>query len=328
MTDSVLVATSNGVLRVHPEDGRAWHVGSQIERPTALTADPWVAGRAWCATRRDGVFRTDDSGDTWINSGLAGQRLTALMASPARREWLWAGTQPSAVWRSEDAGSSWRPCSDPTVLQSSSEWSFPPKPETHHVRFITAHPAAADRLWVAIEAGALIRTHDGGTSWIDRVPGGPYDTHELAVHPDAPDVLHSAAGDGYYESRDGGETWTSPMDGFEVGYLRSVVIDPADPEVVVVSAASGPYSAYTASRSDGRLYRRQAGGRWRQVTAGWPVPPATIAPVLAPGTRDGELWAADERGVHRSTDGGATWHSIAPFDPMPRYVEGIAVFAR
>lgn len=35
---------------------------------------------------------------------------------------------------------------------SSSEWSFPPKPDTHHVRWIACHPLDANRLWVAIEA--------------------------------------------------------------------------------------------------------------------------------------------------------------------------------
>jgi hypothetical protein len=52
---------------------------------------------------------------------------------------------------------------------------------------------------------------------------------------------------------DDGATWRSPTDGLDVGYLRSVAIDPEQPEVVVVSASSGPYSAYVAGRSDGRL---------------------------------------------------------------------------
>lgn len=81
-------------------------------------------------------------------------------------------------------------------------------------------------------------TIDGGRTWLDRVAGGPWDTHELAVHRNAPDSLRVSAGDGYFESDDAGATWRSPSTGVEVGYLRSVAIDPRKPDGVVVSASS------------------------------------------------------------------------------------------
>src|SRR5262249_21653374 len=153
---------------------------------------------------------------------------------------------------------------------SSSEWSFPPRPETHHVRWIACHPLQAERLWVAIEAGALVSTIDGGHSWRDRVPGGPWDTHELAVHRRASNTFRVAAGDGYFESDDAGATWQSLGVGLEVGYLVSVVIDSEQSDLVLVSGASGPFSAYMAGRSDGRLYRRVGAGEWERVRNGWP----------------------------------------------------------
>ncbi len=327
MIDYLLVATPTALLRVDAQKGRvSGSSGLDGQHPSAVAADPWIEGRAWCATSRGGVFRSDDGGATWSRAGLDGEDATAIVASPARKELVWAGTEPSAVWRSEDAGASWQRSADLDELPSSSEWSFPPRPETHHVRWIASHPTEPDRLWVAIEAGALIRTTDGGRSWIDRVPGGPYDTHGLAVHPDAPDVLRSAAGDGYFESDDAGQTWSSPMEGLDVGYLRSVAIDPDDPEVVVVSAATHAFQAYRAGQADGRLYRREGTGRWRRVTAGWPHPPRTIAPVLVAGCR--QLWAADERGAHRSEDGGTSWRQIAVFDPTPGSIRGLALVSR
>jgi photosystem II stability/assembly factor-like uncharacterized protein len=159
-----------------------------------------------------------------------------------------------------DGGSNWEQTRGLTALPSSSEWSFPPKPHTHHVRWIACHPHERGRLWVAIEAGALVSTADGGRTWRDRVPGGPWDTHELAIHPAAPDTLRVSAGDGYFESDDAGETWRSPEDGLEVGYLRSIAIDPGNPDTVIVSASTGPRSAYAAGSSDGRVYRRSGSG--------------------------------------------------------------------
>src|SRR5262249_51596250 len=172
---------------------------------------------------------------------------------------------------------------------------LPSRPDTHQVRWIACRPLEPERLWVAIEAGALVSTIDRGRTWRDRVPGGPRDTHELAIHRKAPDTLRVSAGDGYFESDDAGITWRSPRAGLDVGYFRSVAIDPEQPDVVIVSASSGPYSAYLAGRSDGRLFRRASREHWERVRAGWPEPPSTIAPLLSAGTEAGELWAADER---------------------------------
>ena len=168
-------------------------------------------------------------------------------------------------------------------------------------------------------------TVDGGRTWNDRVAGGPWDTHELAIHNNAPGTLRVSAGDGYFESDDAGATWRSPSAGLEVTYLRSVVIDPEHSDVVVVSAASGPRSAYVAGRSDGRLYRRVGYGRWERVRNGWPESPSTIAPLLCAGENAGELWAADERGVHRSDDGGKIWRRAGVYATSPQHLRGIAL---
>ena len=333
----ILVATRDDVLVVDPDRGIVARAGAGI-RPTCLAVHPSGAGTIWCGTE-NGALRSDDGGETWTAAGLEGEHLTAVAASPGERPaagggaggWVvYAGTEPSALWRRAgsrpgDAGGGWRPAPGLFDLPSAPTWSFPPKPETHHVRWIACDPSRAGRLYVAIEAGALITTPDGGQTWIDRPEVAPFDTHEIAIHPDRPDVLRVAAGDGYWESDDGGATWRSPEEGLEVTYLRSVAVDHGDPEVVVVSAASHPHAAYMAGRSDGRLFRREGAGRWRRVTAGWPDPPATIAPLLAAGREPGELWAADERGVHRSGDGGGAWEQVAGFEPTPPWLRGLAV---
>jgi photosystem II stability/assembly factor-like uncharacterized protein len=324
----ILVATDREVLVIDSERGSSATARGINDRPTCLAADELVSGRAWCGTHRSGVFRSDDGGHSWQPIGLNGRLIMTVAASPADRDVVWAGTEPSEVWRSENAGNTWEQTSELTTLRSSSEWSFPPRPETHHVRWIACHPLEPERLWVAIEAGALVSTIDRGRTWRDRVSGGPWDTHELALHRKAPDILRVSAGDGYYESYDAGATWHSPRSGLEVGYLRSVAIDPGQPDVVVISASSGPYSAYVAGRSDGRLYRRVARDGWERVCDGWPEPASTIAPLLGAGTKAGELWAADERGVHRSDDGGTSWRRLAGFATSPQQVRGLAPVRR
>lgn len=318
----VIVATDSDVHIVDAVGGTSKAGRGLPDRPTCVAADPLAAGRVWCGVRRHGVFRSDDGGLTWELAGLEGRTIMALAVAP---DVVWAGTEPSEVWRSGYDGRTWQQMQGMNTLPSSSEWAFPPRPETHHVRWIAPHPTEPDRLWVAVEAGALIHSPDGGDTWRDRVPDGPYDTHELAIHPAAPETLRVAAGDGYLESDDAGATWFRPGEGLEVGYLRSVAIDPGRSDVVVVSAASGPRTSYVAGRSDGRLYRRKDGGVWNRVTDGWPDPPVTIAPLLTPGTTDGQILAGDERGLHVSEDGGVRWQQVVSWPTVPDHLRGLAV---
>jgi hypothetical protein len=46
---------------------------------------------------------------------------------------------------------------------------LPPRPWAHHVRWIEPDPNNVDYFFVAMEAGALVQSHDGGEIWIDRM---------------------------------------------------------------------------------------------------------------------------------------------------------------
>lgn len=53
-------------------------------------------------------------------------------------------------------------------LLSSYTWAFPPRPFTHHVRWITVDPNNPNTIHVSIEAGAVIQSNDKGHTWIDK----------------------------------------------------------------------------------------------------------------------------------------------------------------
>jgi hypothetical protein len=66
-------------------------------------------------------------------------------------------------------------------------------------------------------------------------------------------------------------------------------------------------------------------GQWERVLDGWPEEASTIAPLLCGGVTAGELWAADERGVHRSADGGTSWRRVVSHATAPQHLRGFAV---
>jgi photosystem II stability/assembly factor-like uncharacterized protein len=239
-----------------------WTVEEQLrgKSPECLAVDPGKSGRVYCGTWGNGLWRSDDAGRTWnpVGAGISHPEITAVEVSPAERGVVYAGTEPSAVFRSENGGETWGELSGLRALPSSQEWSFPPRPETHHVRWIETDPTVAGRVFVAIEAGALVRTLDGGRTWLDRVRGGPIDTHTAATHRMAQGRVYSAAGDSYFESNDAGESWSRQVDGLRHHYLVSLAVDPADPDSVIVSAASGPWVAYSPRNAEAFIYRKTA----------------------------------------------------------------------
>src|SRR5215472_11868647 len=218
------------------------HLGGRS--PDCVAVDPRDPTRVYCGTAGAGLFRSHDSRRTWepVGPGIEHGTIKAVAVSPVERAngfgIVYAGTEPSAVFRSDTGGDSWVDLAGLCALPSADTWSFPPRPHTNHVRWIEADVSVADRVFVAIEAGALVRTFDGGRTWHDRVRGGPYDTHTAVTHPLAPGRICSAAGDGYFESTEAGDSWRSPEEGLKHHYLVGVAVDPADPGTVIVSATA------------------------------------------------------------------------------------------
>jgi photosystem II stability/assembly factor-like uncharacterized protein len=277
-----------------------------------LAVHPSRPERVLCGTFDAGLQRSVDGGRSWERVGppSMAESVTALAASPADPDLVWAGTEPSAVYRSTDGGSSWERRPGLSALPSSSRWSFPPRPHTHHVRWLEPHPTDRDRLVVAIEAGALVRTSDGGETWLDHPDGARYDTHTIATHPSAPDHLRIAAGDGYAESLDWGETWRRPQRGLTYRYCWSVVVDPGDPDRVLCSAASGASAAHRRP-GESYLYQRNGTERWTCLReTGLPVGDGALRAVIATDGTPGTVYALNNHGCYRSRDFGNSFERL------------------
>jgi photosystem II stability/assembly factor-like uncharacterized protein len=330
---SLAIAARDALLIVRP--GTAWSVEAHLEGKNAesIAVDPADPARLYAGTEGNGLWRSTDAGRSWepAGTGIPYSAITAVAVarSASRRAGVvFAGTEPSTLSRSGDGGESWQELTALLALPSSSRWSFPPKPYTHHVRWIETDPNIEGRLYVAIEAGALVRSDDEGKTWQDRVPGGPIDTHTAATHRLAKGRVYSAAGDGYFESFDGGESWSRMMDGLQHRYLVSVAVDPADPDTVVVSAAAGPSVAYRPGNAQAYVYRKGAGEPFRLAVDGLPDARGTVASRLATVADEPNVfYAANNHGLFRSEDGGRSWQALAIAWPAGVFGQGTAALA-
>lgn len=318
MTTTLYVAMNDGLLTLRREGEDRWQAEEVLDgaQCRCVAVDPTLAGTVFCGTADRGLWRSRDGGRSWepVAQDVAHVEVTAVAVGEGRDGAggvVYAGTEPSAVFRSADGGETWEERTGLLDLPSSDAWSFPPRPETHHVRWIGIDPHVAGRLFVAIEAGALVRSRDGGRTWEDRVETGPYDTHTLVIHPRVRDRLYSAAGDGYFESEDGGERWNRLQRGLGHQYAWSCVVDPGDPGRVVVSAAEGARAAHSGLGAESWIYRKEPGGAWQPVREGLPEPRGTTISslVLDPADPAG-LYCANNRGVFHSADLGESWSQI------------------
>ena len=308
------------------------HLGGRS--PECVAADLRSSAQVYCGTALDGLFRSRDSGRNWesVGPGIDHPMITAVDVGHGGQAdgfgIVYAGTELSAVFRSDNGGDSWVELAGLRALPSADTWSFPPRPHTHHVRWIEADVSVADRVFVAIEAGALVRTFDNGRTWLDRVRGGPYDTHTAVTHPLAPGRIYSAAGDGYFESTDAGESWRSLEDGLKHLYLVGVAVDPADPDAVIVSATDGPGSAYSPRRAESYVYRKTGRKRWEQAMSGLPdAKGTTVSRFATHAAEPGVIYAANNRGLFRTDDAGRSWKALDLPCPEPGLADGVKALA-
>jgi photosystem II stability/assembly factor-like uncharacterized protein len=241
--------------------------GSQAR---CIAVDPRDRRRVYVGTMDRGLWLSVDGGATWREAGPSIDEARVLSVAVSRSHEqagvsvVYAGTEPSNLYRSEDGGLSWQSLPALRELPSASSWSFPPRPWTHHVRTIALHPTDPAFLAVGIELGGVIRSRDGGKTWIDHNPQAHSDAHQLLTHPLAPERLYEAAGQGIARSDDRGDTWNRLAQGLERHYAWAAAIDPADPNLWYVAVSRSPSAAH--GNGDGQaLLLRSRGNGWEAV---------------------------------------------------------------
>ncbi|MFC6716544.1 hypothetical protein ACFQGT_19205 [Natrialbaceae archaeon GCM10025810] len=288
--------------------------GTAADRFRRLAASPDAPDRLFAGTFGEGLVRSESGGDpgSWerLETPFVSDDVMSLTVSPHDPDVVYAGTEPSRVYRSTDGGDSWAHLEGLTDLPSADEWYFPPRPDTHHVRWLEVDPFDPERLYVGIEAGAFVLSADGGATWRDRPEGSRLDNHSLATHPDREGRVYAAAGDGYAESDDGGETWRRPQAGLEHTYCWSVVPDPGDPDAIIVSSARGASSAHRPARAESYVYRRVGApdASWDRLDGnGFPTGEGVVRATFATTGEPGVVYGVTNRGLFVTTDFGDSW---------------------
>ena len=143
-----------------------------------------------------------------------------------------------------------------------------------------------------MQSGLFVRWSDTDTTWTHLGPDKLRSSGH-AIHPDHPDVIYIAAGNGVHKSTDRGHTWKI-MTGWRVTEVLSIVIDPVDPRVLYIATAYGIHCSH------------DAGETWSLCSEGIEAPPFTSSLVIDNADHL-RLYCAAETGAYVSSDGGGRW---------------------
>jgi photosystem II stability/assembly factor-like uncharacterized protein len=301
MVDAYL-GTTRGVLRLH--DGELDPLGLDRFSVTALRAsdETLLAG-----TYGDGLFRSADRGRSWerIEAGLTASTFRFV-------DGALAGTEPARVYHSSDDGRSWKEFEGITRIPGHDRWFLPYSPRAGAAR---NSYVSGDRLLVAVEVAGLLRSDDGGRTWVCEPVAGDEDVHHVTGHPHDRDLIYVSLGSawltrrggqhgGVARSRDGGRTWEK----VETDYTRATLVPPARPDLLVAGPA-------TRVGRGGRLVVSSDGGySWEPAGHGIHTPMADMVElfVAAP---DGSVWAILSGGrLLRAAPDDWSWSSALPPD--------------
>jgi photosystem II stability/assembly factor-like uncharacterized protein len=288
------------------------------------------------------VVRTsDDMGRTWSEPEQRSLRFPPDTDASLVQVWqlqpggpsgdvIYAGVEPAALFRSDDRGETWSMVRGLWDHPHRAQWQ--PGGGGLGLHTILVDPRDPAQMHIAISAGGVYRTDDGGTTWEARnngirsadqstdFPEFGQCVHKVVRDPADPDRLYAQNHGGLYRSDDRGDTWVDiargvPSDfGFAmVGHARE------SGTAYVIPLDSAEYRCVPDAQC--RVYRTvDAGDSWAPLAKGLPDDHAHLTVLRDAFTHDGGdplgLYFGTRTGqVYGSEDEGETWELLAEYLP-------------
>jgi hypothetical protein len=346
----LLVGTVKGLFLLRSRAQRArWEVAGPYFHGQATYALAYDGRegrhRLWASTFSMlwGAFlrSSDDYGRTWTNPLEAPIRFPADSGATLKNIWqicpgrveepdvIYCGVEPAALYESRDDGETW------ALVRGL--FDHPHRPRwlpglgglaLHTILLDPQNPA---RMYVAISAGGVYATENGGRTWQarnrgirvvhmpEKYPEFGQCVHKIVMHPSRPERLFLQNHWGLYRSDNRGESWQDIAHSVPSDYGFAMAGHPHNPDCVYILPIESDEFRCTPEGCL-RVYRtRNAGKSWEPLTRGLPQKGA-YETVLRDGMTADSL---DPVGIYFGTRSGLLYGSVDEGKTWRRILEGL-----
>lgn len=278
---TIYVATASGGIWKSTNKGTTWHPvfdGQPVStfgdlalarsNPNIIWAGTGEQNNRQSTSWGNGVYRSNDGGDTWTHLGLEETRhIGCIRVHPqdpdiayvAALGNLWQPSRERGLYKTVDGGASWGQVLSIDSLTGAVDLVM--HPTNPSVLYVATYQRLR-RAWGFNGSGpgsGIYKTTDGGRTWRELtkgIPAGDKGRIGLALAPTNPRVVYAiiqhAEDSGVYRTEDDGRSWVKVNDlNPRPMYYSHIFVDPSDENRVFVLGVE-----FYMSENGGRLFRQ------------------------------------------------------------------------
>ncbi len=283
-------------------------VGAEV---LSFLIDRSNARHLYIGTKEDGIYTSEDAGDTWKKINYVPNKVYGLAQDPANSSIIYATGEWQSrgkVYRSEDAGTTWKeiytePANGPVITA------------------LAQDPTRSGELLVGLSTGVIVRTTDSGHTW-GNVPSLPAAVTSINYDPHRPDWVYAIiSGKGLYRSQDRGATFaqlsvkTPPPANVKArkndpNYANYADLNVFAPSAMPVSLAFDPLQTgvlYVGTEKEGVWHTGDGGETWDQLNILASSKQYAVRAVAVSPFDSNEIMYSGAQAVYKSVNRGVEW---------------------
>ncbi len=286
----------------------------------------------------NGIFRSDNSGDTWTQlptyntPGLV--HVESLAIDPRTTNTIYAGTW-YLPYKSTDGGKSWKSIKNGIIDDSD-------------IFAININPRDPNHV-IASACSGIYETKNGGENWkkVQGIPSQSRRTRAILQHPSIPNLVFAGTTEGFWRSERGGDADSWMVTTSRQLEVNSITVHPSRPQTIYIGTnnygvmvsydggknflpTNGGYSGRFANvivsdrETPSRIYSATIntttgggfffvstdnGETWRPSMRSMPPRLITYS-ILQDSANSNTIYLGTNLGVYRSLDRGASWAPV------------------